>query len=398
MREPFGSLLFYSYIHNMKSYNHILEGYYDSTGKVKAVDIKTNTPYFIEDRPDMKQRVEKAITSKRYLGIYQRGSRNGFNYINMEDINLKITEQNFPKTTNMIEKPKDFIISDLKWKYLTRCMDKGRNLMFTGPAGTGKTQIIHKAAELLDKPLFYFNLGSTQEVRSTLIGNTLFNGETYFDESAFVKAIKTPNAVILLDEISRANPEAWNILMPVLDVNIRKLRLDEAGNSPEIKVADGVCFLATANIGFEYTSARSLDRALMDRFSVIEMDVLDKEQEMKLLGMNFPDLKPEMNELLCSISNHLKKEVAKDDAVISSSISTRLLFEIASLLSDDFTINEVLELLIYPMYSSEGGTESERTYVRMAIQKYLPSDSKGTLEDTRKDPLTETTDRIFSPF
>jgi MoxR-like ATPase len=381
----------------MKSYNHILEGYYDSTGKIKAVDIKTNTPYFIEDRPDMKQRVEQALTSKRYLGIYQRGSRNGFNYINREDIDLKITEKTFPKETNMIDKPSDFIISDLKWKYLTRCMDKGKNLMFTGSAGTGKTQIIHKAAELLDKPLFYFNLGSTQEVRSTLIGNTFFDGKTYFDESMFVKAIKTPNAVVLLDEISRANPEAWNILMPVLDVNIRKLRLDEAEDSPEIKVADGVCFLATANIGFEYTSTRSLDRALMDRFSVIEMDVLNKEQEMKLLGMNFPELKPELNDLLCSISDQLKKEVAKDDSTISTHISTRLLFEIASLLQDDFTIQETLELLVYPLYSSEGGAESERTYVRMIIQKFLPSDNKGTLNDTRngKDNMV---DRIFAPF
>lgn len=380
----------------MKSYNHILEGYYDSTGKIKAVDIKTNTPYFIEDRPDMKQRVEQALTSKRYLGIYQRGSRNGFNYINREDIDLKITEKTFPKADNMIEKPNDFIISDLKWKYLTRCMDKGKNLMFTGPAGTGKTQIIHKAAKLLDKPLFYFNLGSTQEVRSTLIGNTFFDGKTYFDESMFVKAIKTPNAVVLLDEISRANPEAWNILMPVLDVNIRKLRLDEAENSPEISVAEGVCFLATANIGFEYTSTRSLDRALMDRFSVIEMDVLNKEQEMKLLGMNFERLKPELNDLLCTISDQLKKEVAKDDSTISTHISTRLLFEIASLLEDGFTFQETLELLVYPLYSSEGGAESERTYVRMIIQKFLPSDNKGTLNDIRNEG--NTVERIFAPF
>ena len=296
----------------------------------------------------------------------------------------------------MIEKPNDFIISDLKWKYLTRCMDKGKNLMFTGPAGTGKTQIIHKAAKLLDKPLFYFNLGSTQEVRSTLIGNTFFDGKTYFDESMFVKAIKTPNAVVLLDEISRANPEAWNILMPVLDVNIRKLRLDEAENSPEISVAEGVCFLATANIGFEYTSTRSLDRALMDRFSVIEMDVLNKEQEMKLLGMNFERLKPELNDLLCTISDQLKKEVTKDDSTISTHISTRLLFEIASLLEDGFTFQETLELLVYPLYSSEGGAESERTYVRMIIQKFLPSDNKGTLNDIRNEG--NTVERIFAPF
>jgi MoxR-like ATPase len=168
--------------------------------------------------------------------------------------------------------------------------DKGKNLMFVGPAGTGKTQIVFKASEALGKQIFYFNLGSTQDVRSALIGNTYFKDGTYFEESAFVKAIKSPNTVILLDELSRANPEAWNILMPVLDANIRKLRLDESTNSPVVDVADGVSFIATANVGYEYSSTRALDRALVDRFSVVEMDVLNKDQEMKLLSMSNPYL------------------------------------------------------------------------------------------------------------
>ena len=32
-----------------------------------------------------------------------------------------------------------------------RCINKGKNLMFVGPAGTGKTQVVFKAAEQLDK-------------------------------------------------------------------------------------------------------------------------------------------------------------------------------------------------------------------------------------------------------
>ena len=65
---------------------------------------------------------------------------------------------------------------------------------------------------------------------ATLIGNVHFDKAkgTYFSESLFVKAIQTPNAVILLDELSRAHPDAWNILMTVLDQGQRYLRLDEA--------------------------------------------------------------------------------------------------------------------------------------------------------------------------
>jgi len=53
----------------------------------------------------------------------------------------------------------------------------------------------------LDRPDFYFNMGGTQDPRATLVGNVHFDKAkgTYFSESLFVKAIQTPNAVILLD-------------------------------------------------------------------------------------------------------------------------------------------------------------------------------------------------------
>ena len=369
------------------NYKNVLRGYYDTDKKVKAIDMLSDQPYYIEDRPDMKQRVERAINFKQYLAIYQRGTRNGFKYIDQNDIirgDQSVVNQTIKKVkpVTMIDKPDDFIISDLKWKYLTRCINKGKNLMFVGPAGTGKTQIVFKAAERLDKKIFYFNLGSTQDVRSALIGNTYFKDGTYFEESAFVTAIKTPNSVILLDEISRANPEAWNILMPVLDVNIRKLRLDEKENSPVIDVADGVSFISTANIGFEYTAARMLDRALVDRFSVIEMDILNKEQEMKLLNIKYPNLDPKVNEALCDISFRIRMECERENSKLSSPIPTRMLLEAAEMSIDGFDIDETAELIIYPQYSDEGGTDSERIYIRQLVQKYV---QKGDKEDLFTD-------------
>jgi len=363
-------------------YKQVLRGYYDTEKRVKAIDILTDQPYFIEDRPDMKQRIERAINFKQLLAIYQRGTRNGFKYINQNDI-VGVPTPKEVKSVTMIDKPDDFIISDLKWKYLVRCINKGKNLMFVGPAGTGKTQIVFKAAEALDREIFYFNLGSTQDVRSAIIGNTYFKDGTYFEESAFVNAIKTPNTVILLDEISRANPEAWNILMPVLDANIRKLRLDEKENSPVIDVADGVSFISTANIGFEYTAARMLDRALVDRFSVIEMDTLDKDQEMKLLSLIFGSkLDPKVNEALCDISFRIRMECERENSKLSSTLSTRTLIEAAEMSIDDFSIDEIAELIFYPQYSDDGGTDSERIYVRQLVQKYI---QKGTKENLFTD-------------
>ncbi len=360
-------------------YKQVLRGYYDTEKRVKAIDILTDQPYFIEDRPDMKQRIERAINFKQLLAIYQRGTRNGFKYIDQNDI-VGVPTPKEVKSVTMIDKPDDFIISDLKWKYLVRCINKGKNLMFVGPAGTGKTQIVFKAAEALNREIFYFNLGSTQDVRSAIIGNTYFKDGTYFEESAFVNAIKTPNTVILLDEISRANPEAWNILMPVLDANIRKLRLDEKENSPIIDVADGVSFISTANIGFEYTAARMLDRALVDRFSVIEMDTLDKDQEMKLLSLIFGSkLDPKVNEALCDISFRIRMECERENSKLSSILSTRTLIEAAEMSTDDFSIDEIAELIFYPQYSDDGGADSERIYIRQLVQKYVQKGSKDNL-------------------
>jgi len=359
-------------------YKQVLRGYYDTEKRVKAIDLLTDQPYFIEDRPDMKQRIERAINFKQLLAVYQRGTRNGFKYIEQNDF----TEETIPELTKPIttmNKPDDFIISDLKWKYLVRCINRGKNLMFVGPAGTGKTQVVFKAADMLDRKIFYFNLGSTQDVRSAIIGNTYFKDGTYFEESAFVTALKTPNTIILLDEISRANPEAWNILMPVLDANIRKFRLDEKENSPVIDVADGVSFISTANIGFEYTSARMLDRALVDRFSIVEMDTLDKEQEMKLLAMKYSKLNPQVNEALCDISFRIRMECERENSKLSSTLSTRTLIEAAEMSIDDFSIDEIAELIFYPQYPEEGGTDSERIYVRQLVQKYIQKGSKENL-------------------
>ena len=359
-------------------YKQVLKGYYDTEKKVKAIDVLTQKPYFIEDRPDMKQRVERAINFNQLVAVYQRGTRNGFKYIEQDDFKEAKTMTEPPKHT-LLEKPDDFIISDLKWKYLTRCISKGKNLMFVGPAGTGKTQVVFKAAEQLDKKIFYFNLGSTQDVRSSLIGNTFFKEGTYFEESAFITAIKTPGSVILLDELSRANPEAWNILMPVLDANIRKIRLDEKEDSPEVSVANGVSFIATANVGFEYTSARMLDKALVDRFSVIEMDVLNKDEEMKLLSIKHPSLNPIMNEALCDISDKIKSECKRENAKLSSTLSTRILIEAAEMIIDGFDLGEIAELILYPQYSDDGGGESERIYMRQLVQKYVQKGNKKDL-------------------
>jgi Cdc6-like AAA superfamily ATPase len=66
-------------------------------------------------------------------------------------------------------KPKGLIIKELKWKYLIRSAVRGKNIMMTGQAGCGKTMAAKALVKALDRPEYYFNLGATQDPRSTLI-------------------------------------------------------------------------------------------------------------------------------------------------------------------------------------------------------------------------------------
>ena len=277
-------------------------------------------------------------------------------------------------------KPKGLKMNELKWKYLMRSGMRGKNIMMTGPAGSGKTMSAKALVNALDRPDFYFNLGATQDPRATLIGNTHFNKEegTYFSEALFVKAIQTPNAVILLDELSRAHPDAWNILMTVLDAGQRYLRLDEASTQATINVADGVTFIATANIGNEYTSTRVMDKALMDRFTVIEMDLLNKDEEADLLKYMFPLVPQKALENIAGITEMTRKECNNEESRLSAPVSTRTSVEIASLLYDGFKLEEAAQITIYPQYSMDGGVDSERTFVKQIVQKFCDD---GTEED-----------------
>jgi MoxR-like ATPase len=358
---------------------------YGSDGIVILMDVHGNVRSDIHVREDMIQLAldnDQCIKYDAIMGRCYRKPKLEFNgdkpivktnqEVAMSDRLEEDPVLNFIHTEAVKLRPSTLVMSDLKWKYLIRSAMRGKNIMMTGPAGSGKTQAAKTLVSAMKRPEFYFNLGATQDPRGTLIGNTHFKKDqgTTFCESLFVKAIQTEDAIILLDELSRAHPEAWNILMTVLDQGQRYLRLDEHENSPTISVADGVTFVATANIGNEYTATRAMDRALVDRFIIVEMDTLTLDQESKLLKDLHPKLTQVCADAIAEIACMTRKEMRSESPRLSSAISTRLSVEIAGLMEDGFTLSEAAEVAIYPFFEADGGVDSERTFVKQMVQKY----------------------------
>lgn len=273
-------------------------------------------------------------------------------------------------------KPKNLIISDLKWKYLLWAVHRRKNILFVGHTRCGKTTAIKAVAKVLGCPFFPFNLGSTQDARSTLIGNLGFKREsgTYFASSEFVTAIQTDGAIILLDELTRANHDAWNILMPVLDPTLRFLRLDEE-KSEVIKVKD-VCIAATANIGSEYTATKVLDKAMAARFPVkVEMLPLERDELLRLVQIIHPNIDIVKGSTIWNVADIAEKtvkELRKDESRLTSLIPTGAVVEIAQLVEDGFLLEEIAEMTIYPDYPDEGGADSERTFIKQIVEGYIP--------------------------
>ena len=277
------------------------------------------------------------------------------------------------EVTNAVNnKPSSIIISDSKWRILVRNVLNAKNTMMIGATGTGKTSIVYEIAHMLNRPFFKIPLGATQDPRSTLIGNKEFiEGKgTVFIESDFVKAIQTPNSIILLDEFTRINHEAENILFTVLD-HQRYLKIDEEGGRI-VKVAEGVTFVATANIGSAYTATRFIDRASRDRFITIEMPFLTVDEEFNHLKDKFPDVKDSDITSLTRIASIVRDDYTKGGEVYGGELmSTRLTEDVTHSLSDGLSLRECLEEFVLPLFENEGGEDTPYLSFKALIDQEL---------------------------
>ena len=97
--------------------------------------------------------------------------------------------------------------------------------------------------------------------------------------------------------------------------------------------------------------------------------------------MEYPQAPYKQLQYIAEIACATRKEMSLPNSKLSNKISTRVSKEAAGLVYDGFSIAEIAEVAIYPFFSEEGGVESERTFIKQIVQKYVenPNDTKDNL-------------------
>lgn len=254
-----------------------------------------------------------------------------------------------------------FVINKTKKAILTSLVEEGKNVLLTGGTGCGKTTLAVEIAKELNLNPVVINCGSTQDARSSLLGYfTLKDGDTVFQDADFLKAIQEPNTLIILDELSRASDDAYNIIFPILDFR-QEVRVDEKDDGRVVSVADNVKFIATANIGVEYSSTRSIDRALQDRFLTFQIPYISGAKLKTYIGKKFDIETADQAKPLCKMYDYSHKMFK--EAKISTHISTRMVLDVVPLLKS-YSVAEILDHVVLSLFESDSSIVSDANILR----------------------------------
>ena len=202
------------------------------------------------------------------------------------------------------------------------------SFLFTGPTGVGKTEVCKQLARVLDLELIRFDMSEYMERHtvSRLIGAP--PGYVGYDQGGLLTdaIAKNPHAVVLLDEIEKAHPDVFNLLLQVMD---HGTLTDNNGKKTDFR---NVILIMTSNIG-----ARDLQRSRPGFFDKTSERGGDDDPAFKRLfspefrnrldaRIRFAPLQPEvMGQIADKFVAELKTQLAEKSVNLTVTDATRAL-------------------------------------------------------------------------
>ena len=268
-----------------------------------------------------------------------------------------------------------FFVEPRTWEILTRNISRKINTLLCGPSGTGKTEVIMEAARQMGYQLCIYDMGSMHDPLTQMLGTHRIDADhkSVFDYAQFVHDVSEAPAegykgkIILLDEASRAPLTTLNILFPCLDVR-RSLPVEMAGEKDKrnISIHPDVAFVATANIGAEYTGTATMDKAFVSRFMPFELTYMKDADEIAVLRKRTSIGRDDAANIV-RVANRIRSLHKK--AELSNDVSTRETLRAAELVADGWSALDAMELVFLPLFEGDE-TDGERSVVKKIFMAY----------------------------
>ncbi len=262
------------------------------------------------------------------------------------------------------------------------------SFLFAGPTGVGKTEVTKQLGKVLGIELIRFDMSEYMEPHavSRLIGAP--PGYVGFDQGGLLTdaVLKHPHCVVLLDEIEKAHPDVFNVLLQVMD---HGTLTDNNGRKADFR---NVILVMTTNAGVQETTRKSIGFAEQDNST-------DAMVEIKRVFS--PEFRNRLDDIVWF--NHLDKQVIEQ-------VVDKFIVELQSQLDKKQVelnvTDEVRQWLAEKGYDKEMGARPMSRLIQDQLRKPLANEvlfgeladgGKATVTLKDKDLVFEYSNKTLTP-
>lgn len=212
-------------------------------------------------------------------------------------------------------------------QHLILSQDSGENVWFGGPKGTGKSETARQFAAMTGRAFKRINFHKYTSAEDYIGAVGLENGQTVFKRGDFLAAFTHPSTVILLDEVTNADPGELAPLNGFLEPNSAV----SFGGSVQTRAPGVLVFAADNTLGNgddsgRYAGTRAMNSALVDRFArVVQFDYLPVQSEVDAV-VRHTQCDPKLAEHILSAVRVAREKVQTGEVIDAPSIRSVIAF------------------------------------------------------------------------